>query len=127
MAGDDLLLDPITKDYVDDGAGGWTLVTTAQMQMHHALLDEFDRWVGDPDAGSKVHRLARRGATAITAQLAAAYVKEALAPLVAEGRIADLQVAVARDDRNRLIVTTSARDVASGAAIALVVPVSHGA
>jgi phage gp46-like protein len=113
----DRKIDSLTHDYVEDGLGGFQTTTSIATELHHQLLSERGRWVGDPDAGSDFHQLRAAGAadTDTTAKQAAEYTRNAVQPFLDAGRAADFQVATERDQSGRLVVTSSIRDIQHGA------------
>lgn len=128
MPGEDRKLDPITRDYVDAGDGSWAVITTAQTALHHQLLGELNAWAGDPEAGSELHLLVRKGKNdRITAQEAGDIVKRAFRPFLEEGRISNLKVELDQDPLGRFVLVITCRDVQAGGAVELALPIAYGA
>ena len=113
------IIDPVTHDYVPNGKGGYLKTRTASTAVYHQILDELDRWWGDSEAGSKLYLLARENAGEANLRKAAEYMKAALDPFVKAGRIAELEINVKRDARNRFVLEGGYRDVQSGEQIDL--------
>ncbi|MFA9271081.1 MAG: phage GP46 family protein [Baekduiaceae bacterium] len=126
MPGLDRKIDPITHDYVSDGAGGYEKTSTAQTALQHQLQDELGNWVGDPDAGSNLFKFARGGNSERRAAGLRDGVRAAVKPLVDAGMVADVQVGTTRDQTGRLALQSSLRDVQSGAQVSLVPMLSVG-
>lgn len=113
MLGLDRRIDPVTRDYVDDGAGGYEETTTLETAVIHQVLDEYGRDPGDPLAGSRIHELARglngerdRGA-------ARNAVAVALQPLVTAGLARGLRIELEQRG-TRLLLQSSLTDVNAG-------------
>jgi phage gp46-like protein len=113
MPGWDRTIDPVTGDYIDDGAGGTETTMTAQTAIHHQLQGELGSWAGDDLAGSRFHTLARAKNSLRTPQVLEDMARECLRPLVAEGLISEPEIVVERDV-NRIAIETTCRDLQSG-------------
>lgn len=113
MPGWDLEIDPITKDYVDDGHGSFKTTRTAETAIIHQFLTQKNRWVGDPDAGSRIYQLPRKLSDA-TVRSALDICKEAMGPLLAAGLVTDYELVSDRDQRGRLAIVGSVHDVQAG-------------
>ena len=113
MSGYDRRFDPVTRDYVEDGRGGFELTRTAETACYHQLLGDLNAWAGDAGAGSRLHLIPRKAGerTAIAAKDA---VEAALRVLVEAGAITGVEVTVTRDQFGRLSLSGSAQDVQSG-------------
>jgi len=114
MAGTDRMIDPGTGDYVDDGAGAWATTTTLATAVIHQVLDEIDRWAGDPLAGSDFHRFYRARNSEIEARRAAESIRRALKPLVDAGFARSVVVSVAREGASRWRLEGSLVDIEHG-------------
>jgi phage gp46-like protein len=119
MPGLDRVLDPITKDYVSDGAGSTSKTTSLMTQLHHQFYGRLDGWVGDPSAGSLLYKLERGRNSRAEADRAADYVRQAVQRFIDSGLASDLDVGVQRDGRGRWALYSSLRDLQSGAIIDL--------
>jgi phage gp46-like protein len=71
-------------------------------------------WFGDKELGSQMHLLRRAKATPQTLKLAIHYAKDALAPLLADGRARQIEVDGSFVTTSRLLLRISITD-ASGA------------
>lgn len=114
----DIMLDA-NGDWIDDGAGGWQTTPTAATACRHQLLDRRGEWVGDPTAGRTSKGIPGRNSTQAELESEADSVREALAVLVREGLIADVEIVVARDTAGRWAMEAHCRDLASGGPIDL--------
>ena len=114
MPGYDRRIDPITRDYVDDGAGGCEETQSLETAVVHQILTEYGGDPGDGYAGSKVHLLAR-GLNGVPARAGARNaVAVALQPLVSAGLARDLRINIEQAG-TRLLVETSITDANAGA------------
>lgn len=106
----DLAMDPITGDFVTDGAGGWSRTEYGDTAVLHQLECHYDAWWGDPELGSLLHDRDRfaGGAAPVRTE-----VERALGVLVRDGKIADLAVAVTETRAGRVDVGTTYRLVES--------------
>lgn len=113
LVGDwDLRFDPVTMDLVDDGVGGFEVVTSAATAVMHQMLCHFDEWWGDAEMGSRLHRLELF--IAAPGDLIADECLRALRVLEAAGRITDLTAEATETAPGRVDVRTSYRDMRSG-------------
>jgi len=113
MSGLDRKLDPSTGDYVADDAGGWETTRSAQNAIYHQIKGELDRWVGDPQAGSRFYTLARAKSSVRTPQVVVDIARQALARLVAVGRITAPEIETERD-RDRILQRIVTTDLETG-------------
>lgn len=109
----DRKIDPITKDYVDDGAGSTVWIETSQTAVHHQVLTRFGEWAGDPEAGSRLGALPRK-LNEITAHEAKDALEDALRALAEAGFVTDNQVEVTRDQNGKLSLAARSTDLAGG-------------
>lgn len=117
MPGYDRKLDPVTGDYIDDGAGGWEYVDTIETEVIHAVKDRRNQWDGDPSAGSDIHTLETANLGERDRLLAKRIMEVALQPFVDDGRARNLRVSVEiNDEFNRFEVSASMTDVQNGGA-----------
>lgn len=110
MAGYDRRINPITKDYVDNGRGGFETTRTLETAVYHQLQGHLNKWVGDPAAGCAAFGVVRKGARSVLHQLQDVYTA-ALLPFVKSGRGADLVVAIDRTQTGALAIRSSMRDI----------------
>jgi len=113
MPGLDRQMDPVTKDYIDDGAGGLKTTRTAATACHHQILGDLDAWVGDPEAGSAVTRIPRKDTEGNALAMRDA-VEGALRPLAAAAIVAGVEVRVERPAIGRRVIVASAQDIQAG-------------
>lgn len=124
MRGSDRRIDPVTRDYVDDGAGGYKETQTLETAVVHQVLDEYGADPGDELAGSTIHLLPRRSNGVLTKAEARNAAAVALQPLITAGFARNLRVVVEQAG-TRLLVETQITDVNAGADaedVAVVVP-----
>lgn len=120
----DVLLDPVTGDFVDDGAGAIVVTTTSETAVVLQLLTHYQGWWGDPEAGSRLHDLEQFQSD--PGPLIEDETRRALGVLVAAGRIADVDAKAVESQAGRVDASTSFRDVKTGSAVVLAVPASGG-
>lgn len=116
----DLSFDPLTKDLIDDGAGGWTRTETGDTAVLNQLEVHFASWWGDAAIGSLLYDRGRF-ATA-PGPLVTAETQRALGLLVAEEFLADLNVQVSETRTGRVDGRTSYRLVATGELVQSALP-----
>lgn len=110
----ELVLDPVTRDLVRDGAGGFKYTESAATAVMIALSSHFEEWCLGPDDGSKLHQLIRGNDVNGLEDAIADEVARCLQPMVSRGRISILSVGVLRDSVGRLEVTTKIQDNSTG-------------
>jgi phage gp46-like protein len=113
MPGSDLVIDPVTRDFVDDGAGDWEETTTLMPQIRHQVLDHRGLWFADPEAGSDVYTIPRK-ANRITFTRVQDAVRDALQVFVDAGQAEDLSVEITRDQYGRLCWESTLVDAQHG-------------
>lgn len=113
--------DPVTQDLVDDGAGSIVTTSTSETAVLHQVLCHLEEWWGDAEAGSRLHRLDLFASDPEV--LIAAEARRALTVLEERGLITDLDVQAAETAAGRIEVRTSFRDVKTGSAVELAIPV----
>lgn len=121
----DLKIDPITQDFVRDGAGGWETTEHGDTAVLHQLVCHYDAWWGDQQLGSRLHD--RDLFTTAPAALVVAEVERALGVLIKDALIADLEVTAAEVGAGRVDVRTIYRLVASGQDVEVGLPTFGGA
>lgn len=55
----DIVIDPITKTFVEDGTGGWVESDDSRTAVFCQIESELDAWCGDPSAGSDNAKILR--------------------------------------------------------------------
>lgn len=120
MAGLDFQIDPTTGDLVDSTDGWFKEVDSAETAVYMALFHRFNEWWGDPDAGSRLHLAHDQGDGITGRAFIEDEIQRALAPLVAEGYIANVTTVATRPQVGRIVVELSYRDLKSGDAVELV-------
>lgn len=113
MSGYDRVIDPVTKDYVSDGKGGYTKTSTCQTAAYHQVQDHFAEWAGDHTAGCRAHAIKRKANGATMLRLKDAF-HDALQVLVDNGRARDLIVKLDVDQYGRRVVSTQLTDAQAG-------------
>lgn len=114
MPGLDRVIDPITRDYVDDDNGGFAETPTIETSVYHQAMGHLGQWAGDAAAGSRFYTLQRENADHATMLRAKDILREAYQPLVDAGLATELTVDTDRDALNRLVVKATARDAQFG-------------
>lgn len=125
MAGYDRRIDPITRDYVDDGAGTFETTRTAETAIYHQVRTPLGSWWGDPEAGSRLHELEQAKNPVTSPIVIDDMLSGALARLVDEGRISEPEILVERDV-DEVVAAVTVRDLWSGETLDLtnLVPVN---
>lgn len=113
MAGTDRVIDPVTRDYVEDGAGGWEETRNASTAVYFQVQIEKGNWAGRPGAGSRFHQLARAKSSQRTVAVLSDMAREAMQPLVDAGLISEPTIVVERDV-NRIASETTVVDQQTG-------------
>ncbi len=108
----DFKFDPVTQDLVDDGAGSYELVETAETMVLHQMLCHYRKWWGFAELGSKLHDLKALQRDPKT--LAALEVTRALNVIVGRGRILALEVIAERPNVGRVVTLAKFRDASTG-------------
>ena len=116
----DLAFDPLTKDFIRDGAGGWERTETGDTAVLHQCSVHFGRWWGDAAIGALFHERERFATD--PAPLHDAEYRRALGLLVTEQYIADLQVTSVETKPGRVDSRTSYRLVETGQAVEAALP-----
>lgn len=115
MPGLDLKFDSITRDVIDDGAGGFELTENADTILMHQALCHYNAWWGDEQLGSRFHDLqAFQGNPELEAQAEA---DRCFGVLVARGYITNLETGVSPMVGGRINIATRSRDVNTGQVI----------
>lgn len=110
----DRKLDPVTRDYVPDGRGGFEYVETVETQMLHQILDQRGKWWGGP-GGSDVGKLQQAHLNERGRLLGKRSVEVALQEIVDTGRARELRVSSSLDlEHQRIEVEASMVDVSNG-------------
>jgi len=126
MAGRDRKIDPTTKDYVSDEAGGYETVTDARTAIYLAIQGERGRWWGNPTAGSRLWELAGgKSLDRITSVEIADALRQALQGLVDAERITEPEIVTERDG-NRVLFEVVTVDRSNGESIAVSELISAG-
>ena len=98
MAGRDRQIDPKTGDYIRDAAtGSWKTTRDSSTAVYHQIKGNLGGWAGDELAGSRFHRLAQAKSSLQTPAVIEDMSRQAMAPLVEDGRITEPVLA---QDRN---------------------------
>lgn len=107
----DRRLDPVTRDYLDDGAGGYLETPTIETMVLHQTLNQAGGDPTDPQGGSRVHELLAGAAGPGQVPAVRDAIAVALQPLVSAGLAADLRIDV-EIANGRILAETHLRDVA---------------
>lgn len=114
MRGNDRRIDPVTRDYVDDGAGGYAETQSLETAVVHQVLTEYGSDPGDELAGSTIHELPKRSNGIPTKAEARNAGAVAIQPLITAGFARNLRVVVEHDG-TRLLLETQITDANAGA------------
>lgn len=116
----DFKIDPITRDFVRDGRGGWEHTETADTAVLHQLEIHYGTWWGDDAIGSRLHDRALFASD--PGPGVAAETTRALGLLVDEQLIGDVQVTAKEVKAGRVDGRTSYRLVETGQLVQLALP-----
>lgn len=119
MAVLDFKIDPTTGDLVESEDGWFEEVDSSETAVYMALFHRYNEWWGDPDAGSRLHLAHDQGDGIAGRAFLEQETQRAVAPLVAEGYIADVTSKATRTQVGRIVVELSYRDLKSGQAVEL--------
>jgi hypothetical protein len=109
----DVVLDPVTLDYVDTEDGEWLETADSRAMVQCELDIELEADIYIPNSGSRIRRMIEDG-TPLDEELAAE-TRRALQVLAdEEGAITDVTVSHQRDADGTLLIDCGWRDVASG-------------
>lgn len=103
-------IDPITRDYVRDGAGGYVYTTTSATKIFHQIVGRRGSWWANAAIGSDCHRIRERNLDRGGIVAAENSVRTALQLFIDRGLISDLRVEVEADARGRIALLVEARD-----------------
>lgn len=116
-------INPVTRDY--QVASGGSLQRDPAAGLANAaylrLMTPLASWFGDPTLGSRLHELQREKDKARVETLARQYARDALQPLLLDGRAVDLQVETERhkdaSGAGRLALAVRLTDAQGAAAV----------
>ncbi len=108
----DFKFDPVTQDLIDDGAGSFETVDTAETMVLHQMLCHYNTWWGDPELGSNLYKLATLQRDPRT--LAELEVRRALNVIVKRGRILTPTITSERPTQGRVVTLAKFRDASTG-------------
>jgi phage gp46-like protein len=117
----DLRLDPVTRDLVPDASGGFETTESAETAVMLALSSHFEKWWGDPDAGSQLYALVQGNDVNGLEESIDDEVRRALGSLVKRGRISIVSVNTYRSGTGRIVVETQIADNSTGQPVDVVV------
>lgn len=108
----DFKFDPVTKDFISDGAGSYVTTQNADTMVMHQFLCEYPLCWHDENLGS---RLADMQYLQPDPQARAeADAKRSLNVLQSRGRVANIEVDVQMESPSRVDIATRFRDTSSG-------------
>jgi hypothetical protein len=119
MGGLSRTIDPVTRDYVDDGLGGDVETRTLATDAGIALRMHLGGWWGQPDNGSLIYASEQAVASPDEVRNVVDAVKRALQRFVDDKRASDLAVSSSVDQYGRAAITASMRDLQTGSELAL--------
>lgn len=114
--GGDFKIDPVTRDFVADGAGGWETSDDSRGAVLCQLETRYQAWAGDPTAGSRIAEMMESG-DPLEERALLDEVRRALQVLVDAGVISELVVNGDRDEAGRLAVLIYYRDSTTGSPV----------
>lgn len=109
----DWVIDPITRDFIDASDGGFVAGTDSRTAVLFQLECIYRAWWGDAFSGSRVRAIIAGDEPATPNDLRDEALR-ALQPLVNDGIISDLVVALDVDENGRVVVLLNYRDRSSG-------------
>lgn len=109
----ELKFDPITRDWIRDGKGGFVRTAGSDTTVMHNILTHFGEDPLDPDSGSLFHDASRF--LGDTKALLEDEARRCNAALVARGVITSVTATARVDERGGAEVDISYRDVRTGA------------
>lgn len=111
----DLVIDPLTRDFIDTADGAWLQSADSRTAVLFQLETHYLSWWGDPFAGSRIREILASGDDIpVGANALRDETLRALQPLVDDGLISDLTVELDKDENSRTTVLISYTDRASG-------------
>lgn len=119
--GYDLLLDPLTLDYVDTANGEWVETADSRTTVLCQIEMELNGSITDPGDGTRLRAL-RRAATPLTIAVVIDEVARALQVLIGAGIIADLVIDDGVDETGRTALLLNWTDRATGLPVDAVYP-----
>jgi phage gp46-like protein len=94
----DRRINPATGDYVWDHSEGEPAKTRdASTAIWHQMRTKRNGWVGDPDAGNRLHEVARGKSSTRTPSAIADIIAEAMQPLAQEGLVTEPVIRTERE------------------------------
>lgn len=125
----DMLIDPVTLDYIDTDNGEWTETADSRSTVMIQVELELGASPFDPGDGTRLAALRRVG-DPITPEIIKADVQRAVGLLATDGLISDLRVEVRDQDGDTLVdeagrsmVALAWRDLASGSPVDVILSV----
>jgi hypothetical protein len=109
----DLVIDPMTRDFVDAPDGGWLEGADSRTQVLFQLESIFLAWWGGPFDGTRI-RVILAGDDPATATDLRDEVLRGMQALVDAGVISELAVALDTDEAGRVVIVLNYRDRSSG-------------
>ncbi len=115
MPGIDRRIDPVTKDYIDDGVGGYENTTTVETAGYHQIQTQIDRWWADPTKGSGVYLVPQMTLSEATIQFLEDTIRAAFQALIDAGLAREQRVEVANSELvvDRLLLLAELVDAAA--------------
>ncbi len=99
-------LDPTTADYIGQR------ITTLGNAVYLRLMTPLGTWWADPSLGSRLHELVREKDVPRVRILAEAYARQALQPLLDDGRATSVDVVASRPVAGLCLLTVEVVDAA---------------
>lgn len=92
----DIKIDPTSRDFVDDGAGGWVEVDDSSTAVLCQLDSEQGAWWGDPEAGTRNKEILRSDLPTLDALIDSS--KRGMDALSRAGMISNVVIQAIEDD-----------------------------
>lgn len=111
--GTDIEIDLATRDYIDDGAGGWLESENSRAAVLCQLECRYGEWPGDPDSGSRIGAMMESG-DPVEPEALRDEALRCLQALVDAAIISDLVVELDQDQAGRPTLILNYRDRTTG-------------
>ncbi len=115
----DMLLDPVTLDYVDSDDGEWKETADSRTLVMIMIEMRLGGSYSAPEDGTEIKAMIERG-DPVTPAIVVAECERAMGVLVRDGLIEDVTLATDTDEAGRFVLVLHWRDLASGSPVDLV-------
>jgi len=119
-----IVIDPVTKDFVDDGKGGWLETNQVSTAVMCQLEGEEDAWPFDPASGSRNHEIMHSEVP--EAIMLVDSTRRAMSALLTAGLIDQLSVSILASDElsGQVSILIQYLDLSSNTAVDMAYPSS---